>query len=237
MRGAPIYDFLIRSIQSEFEPLKVLRQTKRSSIELVRHRQSGKYYVFRRFEGSCEVYRKLLGITCPYLPEIYEAAEKEGKAAVLEEYVEGDTIASLLEASVFTPEQTKPIIEDVCKALWVLHEAGAVHRDIKPENVILRGKTAVLIDFDASRVFKEERTADTMVLGTTGYAAPEQYGMSQTDARSDIYSLGVLMNVMLTGSHPSRHLAEGRYGRIVRKCTTIDPNGRYRSVIHLMEDL
>ena len=237
MRGAPIYDFLIRSIQSEFEPLKVLRQTKRSSIELVRHKQSGKYYVFRRFEGSSEVYRKLLGVTCPYLPEIYEAAENDGSAAVLEEYVEGDTVASLLEASVFSPEQTKPIIEDVCRALWVLHEAGAVHRDIKPENVILRGKTAVLIDFDASRVFKEERTADTMVLGTTGYAAPEQYGMSQTDARSDIYSLGVLMNVMLTGSHPSRRLAEGRYGRIVRKCTTIDPNGRYRSVIHLMEDL
>ena len=237
MRGAPIYDFLIRSIQSEFEPLKVLRQTKRSSIELVRHKQSGKYYVFRRFEGSSEVYRKLLGVTCPYLPEIYEAAENDGSAAVLEEYVEGDTVASLLEASVFSTEQTKPIIEDVCKALGVLHEAGAVHRDIKPENVILRGKTAVLIDFDASRVFKEEKTSDTMVLGTTGYAAPEQYGMSQTDARSDIYSLGVLMNVMLTGSHPSRHLAEGRYGRIVRKCTTIDPNGRYHSVIHLMEDL
>lgn len=232
-----LYDYLSNLIQTEFLPDRTLRQTERSSILLVRHSVSKKPYIFRRFEGSTDVYRRLLTTQCPYLPRIYEAAEKEGKAIVLEEYVEGDSLQMLLEASCFTQEQTRAVVTDLRKALWVLHRLGAVHRDIKPSNVILRGKDAVLIDFDASRVFKSESRLDTQVLGTTGYAAPEQYGMSQTDARSDIYSLGVLMNVMLTGSHPSRKLAQGRYGRIIRKCAMIDPNSRYRSVIHLMEDL
>jgi len=74
-------------------------------------------------------------------------------------------------------------------------------------------------------------------LGTTGYAAPEQYGMSQTDARTDIYALGVVINVMLTGEHPSRCLAKGHMGRVVRRCTMMNPRQRYRDVLHLMEDL
>ena len=231
------YTFLTDRIKTEFLPDKMLKETDRSSIRLIRHRTSKKPYVFRQFEGNIDVYRKLLTVDCPYLPRIYEAAQKDGKAAVLEEYVEGNSLQELLETACLTQEQTRSVATDLCKALAVLHGCGAVHRDVKPSNVILRGKDAVLIDFDASRVFKKENCQDTVVLGTTGYAAPEQYGMSQTDARSDIYSLGVLMNVMLTGSHPSRMLAPGRYGRIIRKCTTIDPAGRYRSAVALLEDL
>lgn len=93
----------------------------------------------------------------------------------------------------------------------------------------------MLIDFDAARLHKPSRENDTVVLGTTGFAAPEQYGLSQSDARADIYSLGVLMNVMLTGEHPSRKLASGRLGRVVQRCTQVNPEKRYRSAIHLME--
>ena len=75
------------------------------------------------------------------------------------------------------------------------------------------------------------------MLGTTGFAAPEQYGLSQSDARTDIYSLGVLMNVMLTGEHPSKHLPEGRMGRIIEHCTRVNPAKRYKNVLHLMEAL
>lgn len=232
-----VYTFLTDLIKTEFLTDRALRETERSSIRLIRHRVSKKPYIFRQFEGNADVYQRLLTISCPYLPRIYEAAQKDGKAAVLEEYVEGNSLQELLEVSCLTQEQTRSVTTDLCKALSVLHGSGAVHRDIKPSNVILRGKDAVLIDFDASRVFKKENRQDTVVLGTTGYAAPEQYGMGQTDARSDIYSLGVLMNVMLTGSHPSRTLAPGRYGRIIRKCTSIDPHSRYRSAVGLMEDL
>ena len=114
---------------------------------------------------------------------------------------------------------------------------GAVHRDVKDSNVILRGSDAVLIGFDASRIVKPECPADTVILGTTGYAAPEQFGLSQTDGRADIYSLGVLLNVMLTGQHPSHRLAEGHAGRIIRRCTMMNPDQRFRNVLELRDAL
>ena len=70
-----------------------------------------------------------------------------------------------------------------------------------------------------------------------GYAAPEQFGFTQTDARADIYALGVMLNVMLTGQHPSRALAKGRLGRVIQRCTMISPQHRYPSILRLMEDL
>ena len=95
--------------------------------------------------------------------------------------------------------EAKRITRQLCSALWVLHSMGVVHRDVKPDNVIIRGQEAVLIDFDASRVYKNAMREDTQILGTTGFAAPEQYGLSQSDGRADIYALGVLLNIMLTG--------------------------------------
>ena len=161
----------------------------------------------------------------------------EGNWCVLEEFVKGDTLGFLLQDALFTPAETRKVIRQICQALWVLHSLGAVHRDVKPENVILRGSEAVLIDFDAARLHKPEHETDTLILGTTGFAAPEQYGLSQSDIRTDIYALGVLINVMLTGEHPSRHLAKGRMGRIVDRCTHVNPQRRYKNVLRLMEAL
>ena len=201
----------------------------------MRHKNSGKRFIFRKFTGNGEVYQKLLGLSCPNLPLILEAAEKDGENLVVEEFIEGDNLGFLLEGALFTPKETREIVKQLCGALWVLHSMAAVHRDIKPENVVLREREAVLIDFDAARLHKPGSESDTVVLGTTGFAAPEQYGLSQSDARADIYSLGVLMNVMLTGEHPSRKLAKGRLGRVVQRCTQVNPEKRYQSVIHLME--
>ena len=78
---------------------------------------------------------------------------------------------------------------------------------------------------------------DTVVMGTFGYAAPEQLGLSQTDARTDIYATGVLYNVMLTGRHPSVAFARGRAGRIVRKCTAMNPEERYQTAEALLRAL
>lgn len=152
------------------------------------------------------MYRKLLTVSCPNLPQIMEVGEKEGKTALLEEYVQGDTLGEILQGGLLTAAQAKQITRQLCMALWVLHSLGVVHRDVKPDNVIIRGTEAVLIDFDASRIYKNENREDTQILGTTGFAAPEQYGLSQSDGRADIYALGVLLNIMLTGEHPSGNL-------------------------------
>ena len=151
-----------------------------------------------------------------------------------------ELLTPLLEYAYDHPFSRRDIIRlgiDMCRALELCQKYNIIHRDVKPENVMLRGREAVLIDFDASRVFKHERENDTQILGTMGYAAPEQYGISQSDSRADIYSLGVLLNIMLTGQHPSRELAAGRMGRIVQKCTMTNPQKRYKDVLHLMESL
>ncbi|MBR4142053.1 MAG: serine/threonine protein kinase [Firmicutes bacterium] len=232
-----MYDFFLSIEDSPFDVLRTLRDNERGKVLMLRHKGSGTRYVFRQFAGNGDVYHKLLAVRSPYLPCIWDVFTEGEQTVVLEEFIEGDTLHEVLKGGLLTSEETRRTATDLCKALYVLHGLGAVHRDVKPENVILRGENAVLVDFDASRVIKPEHSQDTVVLGTMGFAAPEQYGLSQTDGRSDIYSLGVLINVMLTGKHPSRQLAEGRWGNIVAKCTAAAPQKRYQSVTELMEDL
>ena len=238
IRGvSAIYQYLLSSIDAEYETVKTIKNSERGCVSLLQNKQNGTRFIFRHYQGSGEVYRKLLSVSCRNLPKIMEAAEQNGMVAVLEEYIQGDSLAFLLAGACLTPAEARKITFQLCNALWVLHSLGAVHRDIKPENVIVRGSEAILIDFDASRIFKSGTNQDTQILGTTGYAAPEQYGITQTDERADIYSLGVLLNIMLTGKHPSKELASGRLGRIVQKCTMVNPKKRYKSVLYLMEAL
>ena len=157
-----------------------------------------------------------------------------GKAVI---YLQAFRRFSHLRETLFSPKETRRILRQLGTALWVLHSMGAIHRHVKPEYIVLRGNEAVLIDFDAARIYKSGGENDTQVLGTIGYAAPEQYGFSQSDACSDIYSLGILMNVMLTGKHPSNQLAPGRFGRIVTRCTQITPRKRYKNVLRLLDEL
>lgn len=232
-----LYESFLEAVTTEYDTLHVLKRSPRGTVSVVRHKKSGTRYVFRRYGGSGEVYRRLLPVLCPHLPQIMEAAEQDGQTAVLEEYVQGDTLAELLMGARLTEREARQVTMQLCQALHVLHSMGAVHRDVKPENVILRGSDAVLIDFDAARIYKDESESDTQVLGTTGFAAPEQYGIFQSDERADIFSLGVLLNIMLTGKHPSREMTAGKMGRIVRKCTMTAPEQRYQSARALMEVL
>ena len=232
-----LYESFLEAVTTEYDTLRVLKRSPRGTVSVVRHKKSGTRYVFRRYSGSGEVYRRLLPVLCPHLPQIMEAAEQDGQTAVLEEYVQGDTLAELLMGARLTEREARQVTMQLCQALHVLHSMGAVHRDVKPENVILRGSDAVLIDFDAARIYKVASESDTQVLGTTGFAAPEQYGIFQSDERADIFSLGVLLNIMLTGKHPSREMTAGKMGRIVRKCTMTAPEQRYQSARALMEVL
>lgn len=213
---------------------KEIKVRENSRVLLVRDTESNQRYIFRAFTGNDRVYRKLLAVSCPYLPKIYAVEAIGDSVCALEEYVQGDTLADILENGNLTEQQTERILLQLCFALMQLHGSGIVHRDIKPENVILRGDQAVLIDFNASRLETPGNTTDTRIMGTTGYAAPEQYGFAQTDERADIYALGVLTNEMRTRSHPSGKLAEGRLRPIIEKCIEVNVDKRYGSVGELV---
>ena len=236
-RRVLIYQWFLSALRDNFETVRPLKEGARGWVHLVRHRSTGRLFILRRFTGSAEVYRKLLDVRCPNLPEIFEVARQGEENLVLEEFVEGDTLGFLLKEALFSQQETRAIVAQICQGLWALHSMDAVHRDVKPENVILRGSQAVLIDFDAARLHKPELDTDTQILGTAGFAAPEQYGMSQSDIRADIYALGILINVMLTGEHPSKKQAKGPLGRVVGRCTRINPEKRYRNVQRLLEAL
>ncbi len=231
------YNYLKGQLNSNFKSVRVLKDNVNTRIILLHHPVSGQLFVLREFSGSSEIYRKLMKVASIHLPRIYEVAEQNGRLLVLEEYIQGDTLYSIMEKGLFQEKQVRQIALQLCNALHVLHSFNAVHRDIKPENIILRGDEAVLIDFNASRLQKPTKTSDTVILGTVGYAAPEQFGLSQTDGRTDIYALGIVMNVMLTGEHPSVKLARGRMGHIIRRCTMANPNDRYPNISLLAEAL
>ena len=231
-RNTSLFSYVQQHLDRDFSPVRVLKEESDTRILLLRHSVSGQFFVLRDFAGNPEIYQKLMTVSSPFLPGVYEVAAQDGRLLVLEEYIQGDTLYSILEQSLFSPGKARRIALQLCEALRILHGFGAVHRDVKPENIILRGSEAVLIDFDASRIQKTSGTS-----GTTGYAAPEQYGLSQTDGRSDIYSLGVVLNVMLTGDHPSVRLAKGHMGRVVRRCTMTSPDQRYPNILRLAEAL
>lgn len=124
----------------------------------------------------------------------------------------------------------------LCALLERLHslEEPVIHRDIKPENIILspEGEPG-LIDFGIARVYKEGRDSDTVMMGTRSTAPPEQYGYAQTDRRADIYSLGVTLRWMLTGSYRPEALDGANCPEGLKKClnraASFDPEDRYPS--------
>lgn len=225
---------MLSILDDVYIPEAILKETARSCVCLLRNRTSGSRSIGRIFVGSTEVYEKLQEIHCSNLPAIEYIKETDGFAIIVEEYIQGDTLDYLLEHKPLQEEYAIRILRQVCQGLRYLHAAGAVHRDIKPGNIILRGDEAVLIDFDASRLCKPTNTTDTQIMGTTGYAAPEQYGLAQTDSRTDIYALGVLLNVMLTRQHPATILAEGPLRQVIETCTATNVDQRYGSVNDLL---
>ena len=148
-----MYEWLTAVLQEEYDEIRLIKKSPRGTVNLIRHKTTGQKFVLRRFTGNGEVYRKLLNCSCMNLPRVFEVAESESETLAIEEYIEGDNLGTLLQGALFTPEETRAIVLQICRALWVLHSMDAVHRDVKPENVILWGDTAVLIDFDAARLY------------------------------------------------------------------------------------
>ena len=203
----------------------------------LKNKKSGTDLVLRSFPHLVVAYEKLQNIRHINLPEIYDVLDMDDGQIVLEEYIDGLTVAQVMEIDKYRSSGARKVLLGLCDALTALHNRGIVHRDVKPENVIVeKSGRVVLIDFNASRI-ESDVSKDTVIMGTVGYASPEQLGLAQTDARTDIYAVGVLYNVMLTGQHPSVTIAPGKAGRIVRKCTAVNPNERYQTTNELWEAL
>lgn len=195
-----------------------------------------KLYIVKRLDISCLAYCKSIAmINNAHLAKIVYIDEKPDYIEIVREYISGDTLADLISKGHSLPgEKAIRIAADVCDGLSELHKCGIVHRDVNPNNIIVSSDgCAKIIDFGIVRSFSESKSKDTAILGTPGYAAPEQFGFSQSDARTDIYAVGVLLNVMLTGKLPNEKAVQGEFGRIIRKCTEIDSRQRYKS----MDDL
>lgn len=200
--------------------------------------------------GEKEVYQCIAKMKNEHIPQIYEIEEKDGILSVLEEYVDGTEIDKYVKEKKFTEREIVNLVIQICEGIQVLHEQDPqlIHRDLKPENLLVGADGIVrLIDFDASRTYKQNAKQDTKLLGTEGYAAPEQYGYLQSDMRSDIYSIGtVLYELLLHEPYPkgaeqkewkkNAHIHR-ELKKIIEKCTKFAPQDRYKTVQQLKKDL
>lgn len=222
-------DKYIENLFEKFNLVSVLADKNDCKTLRLRNKQTGRDMVLHRFPQKISAYEYLYKIECENLPLIYDIINLNDGQIVLEEFISGITVADVMEGGRYTYHGVKKVIHGVCNALIVLHEQNIVHRDIKPENIMLtESGRVVLIDFNASRKITPGGK-DTVIMGTVGYASPEQIGIAQSDARTDLYAIGVLINVMMTGKHPSEQIARGKAGRIVRKCTNVNPDDRFQS--------
>lgn len=186
----------------------------------------------------------------PALPRIVDIIESEETIYVVMDYIEGESLDRILNDN--GPQSQEVVIEwakQLCDALGYLHRQNPpiIYRDMKPANVMLKPEGNLkVIDFGIAREYKEANLADTTVLGTRGYAPPEQHGSRQTDARSDIYALGMTMHHLLTGQDPrpadyiyksirqwNPNLSTG-LERVIDKCCALDPDDRYQNCNELM---
>ena len=189
------------------------------------------------------------------LPRIVDIFEDESAVYIVEDYVKGITLQAFLDRETRV-EETRGVqwFLDLCDVLDYLHRQTPhpiIYRDMKPANIMLQPDGMLkLIDFGIARAYKQESGGDTACcIGTKGYAAPEQFGTAQTDARTDIYSLGVTMYHLLTGKSPyappygfvpARQLVPSLscgMEHILSRCVQPEPEARYQSVAELVDDL
>lgn len=198
-------------------------------IALVKDVETGTVAVRKKLRAELlGVYERLKSVEQANLPRVYETEEYEGECFAYYEYIEGETLEDIVHEGTYTIAQAEEWMEQLCAAMGALHamQPCVVHRDIKPENIIISNEGVLkLIDLGAARLFKDGKPCDTEQIGTRGYAAPEQYGFNQSDARTDIYAAGTVLHVLMARFGE----AAKAYNAVAARCTQLEPQNRYQS--------
>lgn len=212
-------------------PLLVKKQQVVSVAKLVR-------------SDNVPVLQRLKQHPVPRMPRIEALLIATDCVVSIETLINGQTLANRLQAhGPFTPEMTAQVAEELLLTLHALAERQIVHRDLKLSNIMCYHDHYYLIDVNAARQYQAHQDSDTRLLGTSGFAAPENYGFAQTDQRSDIYSLGVVLNCLLTGKMPAGSLDEAAmtinatWAPIIKTATALDPQQRYQSATTMLAAL
>lgn len=223
-----------------YEQVAVLNED--HQVFLVQHKASHNIFVKKTLSVyNPAVFRYLKECPVKGIPQIVEVIEDGDTLIVIEEYISGRTLRSLLDdGNLFSEKEAVRIILQLCGILSDLHGAAPpiVHRDIKPSNVIVTSAGDVrLIDINAAKQLHPGQSEDTSLIGTNGYAAPEQYGFGASGLQTDIYALGILLNEMILGVAPRETTVPGKIGSVIKRCIMMDPESRYPSADALAEAL
>lgn len=218
--------------EKKYSKLCVLADTEKCKTILLRNNDTGQLVVKKVMnKAAFSVYEQLKLIENKNLVKIFDCYMDDDKCIEIEDFINGRRLDDYITNQKLNYNQCIQLTVDICTALEELHKVGIVHRDIQPKNILISNEgTLKLIDFDISRKQHAGQAKDTELLGTVGYAAPEQYGFSQTSDKSDIYSIGIVLKEMCQKSNVS---ADEKLKDIINKCTQLDPDNRFQNVKQL----
>lgn len=208
-------------IDEKYEILKLIGQGGMSKVYLAMDKRLNKQWAVKEIQkrarnkhnevviqSAIAEANMIKNLDHPSLPRIVDIIDSGNVIYVIMDYIEGEPLSQIIEEYGAQPQEI--VIEwakQLCEVLDYLHTCNPpiIYRDMKPANVMLKSDGNIkLIDFGIAREYKEKNLADTVSLGTKGYAAPEQFGgQGQTDPRTDVYCLGVTLYHLVTGHNPS----------------------------------
>lgn len=242
-------DYLPEDMQEHWTVYECLKESEDSSTFLVKESATGILCVLKWgrnrqtefLRNEMEIMKKMADRKLSGIPKAYRIFEENGEVYLVREYIEGMSLAQMvLQKGGISEAEICRISRKICQTAEQFQnpDEPMIHRDIKPENIVVTpGGEVVFIDFGTMRSYKKDGSRDTFVVGTRGTAAPEQYGYTQTDQRTDVYAIGQTMLYMVSESYEKNQLSEcavsRRMKKIIEKACSFEPDKRYGDAAQL----